>query len=150
MKLAQSKTPPIRAQSKKSWSSSELVRLIGEQDGAPFTWASRFPIRTIIPLRFAIAAGPDSTQGRRLIGAFFKAFWGEDQDSNDPQVCMKIANECGLDGEALLKAANAQEAKDALHKNTASALEKGIFGLPMVRTHVFILFTYNTFLLLAT
>jgi len=114
------------------WSTSELFRLIEAQD-APFTWASRFPIRTVLPLRFAIAAGPNSKEGRKLIGALFKAFWGDDLDSNDPQVCIQVANSCELDGEAIAQAANSNDAKDALHKNTSKALENGVFGLPMVR-----------------
>jgi 2-hydroxychromene-2-carboxylate isomerase len=117
---------------RQSWSSSELFRQFSEL-GAQFNWASRFPIRTIVPLRLVIAAGPDTDDGRKLIGALFEAFWVNDLDSNDPQVCEKVANDIGLDGKALLAKANSIEVKESLHKNTSTAITNGVFGLPMVR-----------------
>lgn len=119
--------------SRQRWSTREIFAQFSELD-APFTWASRFPIRTILPLRLAIAAGPNTPEGRKLIHALFAAFWGHDLDPNDPKVCLQLANDCGLDGNALLEKANSAEVKDALQKNTAKALELGIFGLPTVRS----------------
>lgn len=118
--------------SRQRWSTREIFTQFGELD-APFTWASRFPIRTVLPLRLAIAAGPNTPEGRKLIAAMFTAFWGHDLDPNDPQICLKIADDAGLDGKALLEKTNTPAVKDELQQNTAKALELGIFGLPTVR-----------------
>lgn len=117
---------------RRNWSTREIFSQFAELE-APFQWASRFPIRTILPLRFTIAAGPNTAAGRKLIPAFFNAFWAQDLDPNDPQTCIKIANDCGLDGAALFEKTNTPEVKNTLQQNTAKALEQGVFGLPLVR-----------------
>lgn len=118
--------------SRQKWASTEIFTQLSEMN-APFNWASRFPLRTLLPLRFSIAAGPNTPEGRKLIEALFKAFWVDDQDSNDPEVCIQVANSIGLDGRALCELANSAHVKEALHKNTSRALSCGVFGLPTVR-----------------
>ena len=81
-----------------------------------------------------IAAGPNTLEGRKLVSAFFHAFWALDQDPTDTAVCVNIATQCGLDGQDLLNKANLPETKKALQTQTDAALQQGVFGLPMVRT----------------
>lgn len=117
---------------RQAWSSQELLFQLSTLN-APFQWASRFPLRTILPLRMTIAAGPNTAEGRKLVSAFFHAFWALDQDPTDSSVCINIATQCGLDGQAIYTKANLPETKKALQTQTDVALQHGVFGLPMVR-----------------
>jgi 2-hydroxychromene-2-carboxylate isomerase len=82
----------------------------------PFEFNSRFPLRTILPLRVTIL---DPTVGPRI----FHAAWAEGLDVGDPAVLLGI----GIDP-ALIDRAG--EAKQALVDNTAEAVRAGIFGAP--------------------
>jgi 2-hydroxychromene-2-carboxylate isomerase len=70
-----------------------------------------------------------------LIHALFRAYWGEDRDISDPAEIARICVEQGLDGEALVAAANEQAAKDGLFASTSAAIEVGVFGAPTFVVH---------------
>src|SRR5690606_26232644 len=99
--------------------------------GAPFKFTTRFPMRTVLPLRVTLAArAHESRQGRRLVHAIFRALWAEDRDISDPAELERIANACGYDGAALLAQADQQHIKDALFQSTQAAVDAGVFGAP--------------------
>lgn len=103
--------------------------------GIPIAWPSRFPMRTVLPLRVTLAAGPDTPGGRRLVAGLFRAYWCDDQDIADPAVVVAVADRVGLDGEALVAAAGEAPTKLALHESTAAAVEAGVFGAPTFVVH---------------
>lgn len=107
--------------------------------GAPYRFPTRFPMRTVLPLRLTLAAGAcepgDGSSGRRLIHALFQAYWAHDRDISDPTELARICVEQGYDGEALLAAANEQSVKDALFASTSAAVEAGVFGAPTFIVH---------------
>jgi 2-hydroxychromene-2-carboxylate isomerase len=112
-------------EAKRRHSMNDLVRQAKRFD-IPFTFPSKFPMNTVLPLRMTIAAeGP-----RPLSMRIFRAFWAENQDISNPGVLAALANEVGLDGAALLERATSQEVKDCLRKNTDEAAELGVFGAP--------------------
>jgi 2-hydroxychromene-2-carboxylate isomerase len=99
--------------------------------GAPFSFPTRFPMRTVLPLRVTLAArAHESREGRRLVHAFFHALWAEDRDISDPAEVARIASACGFDGPELVARADEQAAKDALFQSTRDAVEAGVFGAP--------------------
>lgn len=122
----------LNSPQKNEWSSTGLHQSCQALD-LPFKFNSNFPIRTILPLRMVIVAGPDTPKGRKLIAAFFRAFWANDQNAADVSVCEKVANDCGFNGKELIAKANGAEGKNGLQKNTEEALARGLFGLPTVR-----------------
>jgi 2-hydroxychromene-2-carboxylate isomerase len=65
-----------------------------------------------------------------LVNAVMRAIWAEDQDVSDPAVLLALAEQCGLDGPALLNAAGTQAVRDEYRGNTARALAAGVFGSP--------------------
>jgi 2-hydroxychromene-2-carboxylate isomerase len=126
----------LQSQAKRQHTAKDLERQ-ALQAGAPYRFPSRFPMRTVLALRVTIAAGAHAPGGpRRLIHALFRAYWAEDRDILDPAEIARICNEQGLEGEALVAAANEQSAKDELFASTSAAIEAGVFGAPtfVVRT----------------
>jgi 2-hydroxychromene-2-carboxylate isomerase len=97
-----------------------------ERAGLPFKFPSRFPIRTVLPLRVTLAAGSPPA----LVRALATALWAEDRDISDPAVVAAIADSVGLDGAALVAAAETPELKRALVTGTAEAEAAGVFGVP--------------------
>lgn len=103
--------------------------------GAPYQFPTRFPMNTVLALRMTLAADRDAqildhAEGRRFVHAIFRAYWAEDRDISDPEVLAGIADDCGLDGAALVAAATHQPIKDALRESTGAAIEAGVFGAP--------------------
>jgi len=94
--------------------------------GLPFKFPSRFPIRTVLPLRATLAAGSPPA----LVRALATALWAEDRDVSDPAVVAAIADAIGLDGAALVRQAETPEIKAALASSTAAAEAAGVFGVP--------------------
>ena len=98
--------------------------------GVKFRWPSRFPMRTVTPLRLALAveaAGGDLADVSRRL---FTAYWVEDRDIADPAVLAELGP---------LDAAEAPTVKLALRKNTDEAIAAGVCGVPSfrVRQHLF-------------
>jgi len=101
--------------------------------GVELRWPSRFPMRTVAPLRLALAveaAGGDIAEVSRRI---FAAYWVEDRDIADPHVLRDFGAVTELEG------LEAPAIKAALRKNTDEAIAAGVCGVPSfrVREHLF-------------
>ncbi len=94
--------------------------------GVPFAWPSRFPMRTILPLRVALAAGDLHVP---FTHATFRAYWSADRDIADESVVREIAASTGLPPETFAKASS-PPVKDALKKNGEEAAARGACGAP--------------------
>jgi 2-hydroxychromene-2-carboxylate isomerase len=117
-------------QAKQRHTSQDLARQAAAI-GAPFQFPTRFPMRTVLPLRVTLAARAHETrEGRRLVHALFRALWAEDRDISDPAEVARIADACGFDGARLVADANEQAVKDSLFESTRAAVEAGVFGAP--------------------
>jgi 2-hydroxychromene-2-carboxylate isomerase len=92
--------------------------------GVPFKWPSRFPMRTVLPLRVTLAAECH----RQLVDRLARAYWCEDRDISDPATVAGLADEVGLPGTELV--AQAEAHKDALFESTERAIHSGVFGAP--------------------
>lgn len=104
--------------------------------GAPYRFPTRFPMRSVLALRVTLAArAHESSEGRRLVHALFRAYWAEDRDIADPRELVRICDANGFEGEALVSAAGEQAAKDALFASTAAAVDAGVFGAPSFVVH---------------
>ncbi len=66
----------------------------------------------------------------KLTTAMLAAVWAEDRDIADAGTLTAIADENGMDGAALLVAAETDAVKAAYDANTAEAIERGVFGAP--------------------
>ena len=115
--------------SKRAWAAADMKRQ-AEVAGVPLRWPSRFPMRTVLPLRVLLLIGADTTEGRAFTEAVFKAYWCEDRDISDGAVVSEIATAIGLDGGQLVEAAASDDAKAALKRETTEAVTAGVFGAP--------------------
>ncbi len=94
--------------------------------GLPFRFPSGFPLRSIAPLRLAIASGD---RQRQVAARLFQAFWEEDRDISDLQVLTALALELDLP-KATLQAIESPEVKQTLRENTEHAAKRGLCGAP--------------------
>jgi 2-hydroxychromene-2-carboxylate isomerase len=77
-----------------------------------------------------IAARQRGDDPGRLADALMRAVWVEDRDIADPATVSAIAGACGLDGAAILAAAESEAAKTEYDANSAEAIERQVFGAP--------------------
>ena len=88
------------------------------------------PLKSVTPMRACCALEHDQPALHRFVAAAFDAYFNHQRNLDDPAVVAKVADECGLDGAALTRAATEQPAKDRLRANTEEAIARGAFGSP--------------------
>jgi 2-hydroxychromene-2-carboxylate isomerase len=97
--------------------------------GLPFARPSEFPRRGLLPMRVALLGANET-----WIDAFCRRVmlrnWAEDLEIDSVQAVRAALEGLVPDPEALIAAAGAQPAKDALREQTAQARRLGIFGAP--------------------
>jgi 2-hydroxychromene-2-carboxylate isomerase len=104
-------------------------------------WRSRLGIPVNIEPKFypadvdlascvVIAAQQRGLPVADFVNAVMRAVWAEDRNVADPGVLVAIAERCGLEGRALLEAADAQAVRAEYRGNTERALAAGVFGSP--------------------
>jgi 2-hydroxychromene-2-carboxylate isomerase len=101
-------------------------------------WPSRFPMRTIAPLRLALAVGESHIA--RVTHAIYRGYWVEDRDIADAAVLRAICTDAGLPADAVERGlAPDQAIKQALIDVTDEAVAAGVCGAPsfVVRGHLF-------------
>ena len=88
------------------------------------------------PVDEALAARMTITQRQRggdiaaLSQALMTAVWAEERDLADRATLLQIAREQGVDGPALLEAAEDPAVQREYAANTQAAIEQGVFGMP--------------------
>ena len=96
--------------------------------GVPFRFPSHFPMRSILPLRVALAEP-------RLTPTLYRAAWGEDRRIDTPAHIAPIIAEAGFDPEALIAATADPTLKGQLRSNTEAAAAAGACGVPTFEVH---------------
>ena len=77
-----------------------------------------------------IAAMQKKLDWSALTHAMLSAVWVEDRNIADHDTLVKIADECGMDGKALLAATDEKAVQDEYQANTDEAMRIGVFGAP--------------------
>ena len=90
--------------------------------GIPFRYPAAHPFNPLHHLRLAIACGSQPEAVRKI----FDAIWTTGADPSDPGRFSDLLTELGMSSETLEKS----EIKDALRKNTETAVQHGVFGVP--------------------
>lgn len=126
---------------KRAYNGRDLLHWAGHW-GVDFRWPSRFPMRTVLPLRLAVAAQFDASAQLmiELVHAIFRAYWVEDRDIADAAVVRDIAEKCHLPSETIDRALSpADDVKQRLIANGQRALAAGACGVPtfIVRSHIY-------------
>jgi 2-hydroxychromene-2-carboxylate isomerase len=87
------------------------------------------PFNPLVALRVSSLPMDDDAR-RRLIGALYAATWAGGGGVESPESVARMANDVGLDGEALVRAASEPAAKMRLRQQTEQAVALGTFGVP--------------------
>ena len=133
--LALRDRPPLR----QAYRLVELKRW-RERLGMPLNGEPRFfPVNESRAARMVIVARREGENAAHLTNALMRAVWAEERDIADAPTLVEIASACGLDGAALIEAAEAAEVVAAYEDDTEEAIERGVFGVPsyVLGTEVF-------------
>ncbi|MGD8839803.1 MAG: 2-hydroxychromene-2-carboxylate isomerase [Gammaproteobacteria bacterium] len=100
------------------------IRWLAERDGIELNLPPMHPFNPLRLLRLCIALDADV----KLVQRLFRFVWAEGRSSDDPDHWQALLAELGAEdaGESIGR----PEIKEKLRKNTAGALEEGVFGVP--------------------
>ena len=88
------------------------------------------PVDPNLANRLVLAAQAAGGDAGKLAGALMRALWAEERNVADPATLQAIADENGLDGAALLEAANGEEISREYQRLTEEAKSRQVFGAP--------------------
>ncbi len=125
--------PPMVAmqgiKNKPEYAQLEMQRFLKKHGLAKFQFNPHFPINTLQIMRGAVAAKMDGFLDDYL-SAMFRFMWEEGRKMDDPEVIALALDEAGLDSAQILQRSQTDGVKQQLIKNTADAVERGVFGIP--------------------
>lgn len=102
-----------------------------DMQGVKVRYHSSFPLRTAMALRaaeFVAQQGDASHFVRRVM----HRYWSDNADISDIHELRRIAEECGLDSDAIAAASADETIKRKVLENTELAVREGVFGAPSV------------------
>ncbi len=89
------------------------------------------PFNPLLPLRVASVQNAPEVQAT-IIDALYRAVWTQTRAIDEPAAVAAILSEKGLDGPALVAAAQLPDTKERLRRATETAIARGVFGVPSV------------------
>ena len=122
---------PAEVEAKRRYLFRDIMREAARR-GLPFAGPPGHPFNPLTALRMCTALADDGARGRLLV-AFTCATWERGESLMDEAALVRLADEAGLDGTALLAAARTPIVKQALADATAQAVADGVFGVPTFR-----------------
>lgn len=90
------------------------------------------PVRSVHAMRFCCALEDDQDALFRFADAAFTAYFDRQENLDQPDVLVAIAESVGLDGEDLRAASQTDAIKAKLRANTDEVIERGGFGSPSI------------------
>lgn len=101
--------------------------------GVPMNFPSAYhPAKSIHAMRFCCALEEDQDALSRFTRAAFASYFGAQENLDDPEILMGVANSVGLDGIALRMASASDAIKGRLRINTDELIERGGYGSPTI------------------
>ena len=120
--------PAKRHPSRQRFRMDELKRWSSHLEVPMNLTPSFFPADQSLAAAMVYAAG--GTDAGILSDAVLTAVWRDEKNIADSDTLVGIANDCGLDGLALLSAADGESVKGKMIETTQVAHEKEVFGSP--------------------
>lgn len=99
--------------------------------GVDMNFPSQYhPAKSVNAMRMACVLGDDMPALSEFTRAAFESYFGAQENLDDPDVLIAIANRAGLDGEAIRTASQTDEIKARLRANTEELIMRGGYGSP--------------------
>jgi 2-hydroxychromene-2-carboxylate isomerase len=118
---------PAEVPHRRVYAARDLARL-AHAHGVPLVPPPVHPFNSLLPLRLASLPAP-APKKRALVDALFASTWVTGEGITDRAVVARAAGAAGL-GEEALAAAESDENKLRLRRQTDEALAAGVFGVP--------------------
>ncbi len=90
------------------------------------------PAKSVHAMRMACVLADDQPALRKFTKAAFESYFGAQENLDDPDVLVAVANSVGLDGDAMREKAQSEEVKALLRANTEEVIERGGYGSPTI------------------
>ena len=88
------------------------------------------PAKSVNAMRFCCALADDMPALTDFTRAAFASYFGAQENLDDPEVLVAVANSVGLDGEAIRAASQSDAVKALLRTNTEELIARGGYGSP--------------------
>jgi 2-hydroxychromene-2-carboxylate isomerase len=122
---------PAEVDAKRRYLFRDVMREAARR-GLQFAGPPGHPFNPLPALRMCTAI-EDDAQRRTLLVTLTRATWERGENLMDDATLVRLADAAGLDGTALLAAAQTPAVKAALADATAQAVADGVFGVPTFR-----------------
>lgn len=101
--------------------------------GVEMNFPSAFhPAKSVHAMRMACALADDQAALSKFTKAAFESYFGAQENLDDPDVLVAVAERVGLDGGAIRERAQGDEVKALLRANTEEVIERGGYGSPTI------------------
>lgn len=107
----------------------DWAALAGVEMNFPSQW---HPAKSVNAMRMACALADDMPALIAFTCAAFESYFGRQENLDDPDVLVAVANRAGLDGEVMRAASQTDPVKALLRANTEEVIERGGYGSPTI------------------
>jgi 2-hydroxychromene-2-carboxylate isomerase len=107
----------------------DWAALAGVEMNFPSQW---HPAKSVNAMRMACALADNQQALWNFTKAAFESYFGRQENLDDPDVLVAVANGVGLDGESLRTKSQTDEVKSLLRANTEEVIERGGYGSPTI------------------
>ncbi len=107
----------------------DWAALAGVEMNFPSQW---HPAKSVNAMRMAAALADDQPALVKFTKAAFESYFGRQENLDDPDVLVAVANSAGLDGESMRATSQTDGVKALLRANTEKVIERGGYGSPTI------------------
>ena len=107
----------------------DWAALAGVEINFPSQW---HPAKSVNAMRMACTLADDQPALNKFTKAAFESYFGRQENLDDADVLVAVANSVGLDGDAMREKAQSDDVKALLRANTDEVIERGGYGSPTI------------------
>lgn len=107
----------------------DWAALAGVEMNFPSQW---HPAKSVNAMRFCCALADNMPALTDFTRAAFQSYFGREENLDDPDVLVAVANSAGLDGAALRERSTSDGVKALLRANTDELIARGGYGSPTI------------------
>jgi 2-hydroxychromene-2-carboxylate isomerase len=108
---------------------TDWAALAGVEVNFPSRW---HPSKSVNAMRFCCALAGDMPALTDFTRAAFRSYFGRQENLDDPDVLVAVADSVGLDGSAIRAASQTDLVKAMLRANTEELIARGGYGSPTI------------------